>query len=298
MTIRGAIPALITPYDSTGQVSEEMLRRLVEVHIRAGAAGLYLCGGSGEGLLLSTAERKNVAAAVTQQVHGRIPVIVHVGSIRTDEATELAGHAERIGADAIASIPPFFYGMSTEAIYGHYLQIAQNSNLPLFLYNIPSAVHITVTPKMMARFMESSSVVGIKFSSYNLFEMWQMLQLDHGRLNVLAGNDEVFLAALAMGAHGSIGLTHNFMPRLYVDIYDNYCAGRWDTARECQNYANRVISVLLEYPMIPAAKEIMRLKGYDCGNCRGPLEKLTDQETDGLRRALMALSFLEKELGL
>jgi N-acetylneuraminate lyase len=222
MKIQGVLPALLTPYDSEGLVSEEMLRRLVALHIQLGVNGLYLCGGAGEGVLLNVAERKKVAEIVVREARKRIPVIVHVGSVRTEEAAELAAHAEKVGADAVASVPPFFYPCGTEAIHQHYAEIARRCGLPLMLYNIPALTGVTVTPGMMLRFMDIPTVVGIKFSSNDLFQMRQIVELGDGRLNVLSGNDEIFLAALCMGAHGSIGLTLNFMPKLFMDIFNSF----------------------------------------------------------------------------
>ncbi len=298
MKLKGAIPALVTPYNSAGEVSEEMIRRLVELHIGAGANGLYLCGGTGEGVLLRTQERKKVAEVVVSQARGRVPIIVHVGSVSTDEAVELAVHANEAGADAVSSVPPFFYPVSADGIYFHYLRIAESSHLPLIVYNIPALTGVAVTPVMLSKLMEIPGVMGIKFSSYNLFELRQMAGLGGGRLNILSGNDEIFLAALVMGAHGSIGLTHNIMPKLYLDIFERFTSGRWDEARELQSYAVRVVSVLTKYPVIPAAKEIMRLGGYDCGHCRRPLESLSDTQIVNLRQELAQLGFFEKKLGL
>jgi N-acetylneuraminate lyase len=298
MKFEGAIPALFTPYDPAGEVSEDMLRRLVEVYIRAGVNGLYLCGGAGEGVVLKTAERKKVVEAVVGQVRGRLPVIVHVGSVSTDEAVELAAHARKAGADAVASVPPFFYPVSPDGVYFHYLRIAEASHLPLIVYNIPALTGVTVTPSMLSHLMNIPSVMGIKFSSYNLFELGQIALMDGGRLNILSGNDEVFLAALAMGAHGSIGLTHNFMPKLYIEIFEKFKSGRCIEARELQSFAVRVVNLLSKFPVIPAAKEIMRLSGYDCGGCRRPLEPLTEAMSLDLHRQLTELNFFEKKLGL
>ena len=298
MKLKGAIPALVTPYNAAGEVCEEMLRRLVEFYVGVGMNGLYLCGGTGEGVLLKTWERKKVVEVVVDQCRGRIPIVAHIGCVSTDEAAELAGHAGKVGADAVSAVPPFFYHVTPDGIYGHYLRIAESTKLPLIVYNIPALTGVTVTPAILAKLMEIPSVTGIKFSSYNLFELGQMAALDGGRMNILSGNDEIFLAALSMGAQGSIGLTHNFMPRLYLDIYEKFASGRLAEARELQNYVVRVISVLVKYPVIPAAKEIMRFSGYDCGDCRRPLEPLSAVQKTSLREELTQLGFFEKKLGL
>jgi N-acetylneuraminate lyase len=297
MKLEGVMTALVTPYAKDGTVSEEMLRQLVEAHIKAGVHGLYLCGGGGEGILLSTEERKKVAEVVVSQVRRRIPVIVHVGATSTDCAAHLACHAKQVEADVVASVPPFYYRVSLDGIIMHYRKIAESSRLPLMLYNIPSAVGYVITPGNMKALIKIPEVTGMKFASEDLFSMRQILELDHGRLSVLSGCDEVFLAALAMGAHGSIGLTHNFMPKVYVDIYLHYRNGDIGKARELQYFASRVVSVLIRYPVIPASKAIVGFQGLDCGPCRGPLERLTEQQTQGLHDDLAKMGFFEKALG-
>jgi len=294
----GILPALMTPFDPTGKVSEEMLCRMVSHYVGIGVNGLYVCGGTGEGVLLTVAERKHVAEIVVREACHRVPVIIHVGAVSTQDAVELAAHAERTGAEAVASVPPFFYRGSTEAIFQHYAAIAGRCGLPLLLYNIPTLTGVTVTPHMMTRFMEIPTVIGMKFSSSDLFQMYQILELDHGRLNVLSGIDEIFLAALAMGSHGSIGLTLNFMPKLFAQIFRAFCSGQIEEAQRAQFLACQFIGVLVRYPVISAAKEIMRWKDFDCGQARGPLEILTEEQKSGLRSDLEALHFFERDLGL
>lgn len=298
MRFTGILPALMTPFDPTGKVSEEMLCRMVSHYVGIGVNGLYVCGGTGEGVLLTVAERKHVAEIVVREACHRVPVIIHVGAVSTQDAVELAAHAERTGAEAVASVPPFFYRASTEAIFQHYAAIAGQCGLPLLLYNIPTLTGVTVTPHMMTRFMEIPTVIGMKFSSSDLFQMYQILELDHGRLNVLSGIDEIFLAALAMGSHGSIGLTLNFMPKLFAQIFRAFCSGQIEEAQRAQFLACQFIGVLVRYPVISAAKEIMRWKGFDCGQARGPLEILTEEQKSGLRSDLEALHFFERDLGL
>ena len=258
MKLHGVMPALITPFDSDNQVSEPMLRRLVDHYARIGMHGLYVCGGTGEGILLTVEERKRVTEIVVDEARGRLAVIAHVGAVGAADAAELAAHAGPAGADAISSVPPFYYRVSTEAIFQHYSAIAERSSLPFLLYNMPASTGVTVTPEMMKRFMDIPTVAGMKFSSYNLFQMRQILELEPGRMTVFSGNDEVFLAALAMGAQGAIGLTLNFMPKLFLDTYSHFQAGRVEAAQQSQFLANRVIGVILQYNSLSAGKEVMR----------------------------------------
>jgi len=275
-----------------------MLGRLVDVYVKLGTPGLYLCGAAGEGVLLSLEERKHIVDVVTKAARKRLKIIVHVGAIRTEDAVELGAHAETADADAIASVPPFFYSCGVEAIYQHYAAIAERCKLPLLLYNIPSLTGVTVTPQMMARLLEIPTVVGMKFSSNELYQMRQIIELRKEGVNVLSGNDEIFLPALVMGAHGGIGLTLNFMPKLFMDILNSFRSGQIEKAQKTQFQANRIIGVLTQFSVIPAAKEIMRLKGFDCGSARGPLEKLTNEQKANLNEGLRTVGFFELDAGI
>ncbi|MFN0166536.1 MAG: dihydrodipicolinate synthase family protein [Bryobacteraceae bacterium] len=295
----GIIPALVTPFDARGQLDENMLRRLAEQFVGLGVQGLYLCGGTGEGVVLEAEERKRIATAVIDQVKGRVPVIVHVGSVSTPQSVDLAAHAASVKADAIASVPPFYYGVSRDGIGRHYAAIAATSRLPLIIYNIPGAVNVTVTPAMAADYVQAiPTLAGIKFSSYNLFEMWGMLQLQEGRFTVLSGNDEILISSLAMGAHGGVGLTYNLMPGLYLELYRRFGAGDLGRAREMQGYANQVISILLRHPVLGSAKLMLKWKGYDCGLARGPIDNPTEAQQQSLRTELEKIGFFQKDFGL
>jgi N-acetylneuraminate lyase len=298
MDFTGVTPALLTPYDSNNKVSEDTLCRLMARYLEIGVNGLYLCGTAGEGVLQTVGERKRIVELAVKETAGKLRIIVHVGAVSTEDAAELAAHAEKVGADAISSIPPFFYRCDTEAIFQHYSAIARRCRLPFLFYNIPSLTGVTVTPKMMARLMDIPTCIGMKFSSNDLYQMRQIIELDSKRLQVVSGHDEVFLPALVMGARAGIGLTPNFMPKLFMEIFACFRAGKLDRAQDAQFLANRIISVVTQYNPIPATKEIMRWKGYDCGVARLPLSSLSGEQKRSLRDQLEALEFFNLELGL
>ncbi|HIQ06011.1 MAG TPA: dihydrodipicolinate synthase family protein, partial [Anaerolineae bacterium] len=154
LTLRGVMPALLTPFDERGAVNEPVARELVDRLVAAGVNGFYVCGGTGEGLLLTPAERKRMAEIVVDQVAGRVPVVIHVGAIDTATAVDLAAHARAIGADAVSAIPPFYYALDVAAIKEHYRLIGEAARLPLYIYNIPDATGVAVTPEMLVEFMQ------------------------------------------------------------------------------------------------------------------------------------------------
>lgn len=295
--IRGILPALITPMNDDGSVVQyEALAQLVEQQIRHGVSGFFVCGGSGEGLLLRPAERRQVLSAVIAQAAGRVKVIAHIGAIDTATAAELAGEAAELGADAISAVPPIYFRVDDEALVTHYRLIATAApTTPLYPYQIPSATGVEINARLMEQLLAIPTLAGIKYSSYNLFDMRNIIELAPDRLNVLSGFDEVCLAALAMGAHGAIGSTYNLLPATFSALYRAMAAGRLDEARELQFRANRVIKALLATPLIAAIKVVLAAQGIPCGAPRRPQRPLTPAERTQVLAAVEASELADLE---
>jgi N-acetylneuraminate lyase len=284
----GVWPAMLTPFDRHGEVDLPATDRLVEYLLGEGAQGFYVCGSTGEGLLMNVQERAAVAERVVRRVRGRVPVMVHVGAIPTRDAVALARHAREVGADAVAAIPPTFFGYSFNAIKTHYRLIAEAADIPTFAYNIPHASGVNLTPAMFAEMgREIPNLVGMKFTSHNFFEMRQIMEIPG--MTVLSGPDEMFLPALSMGIEAAIGSTYNIMTAHFVALYNAFKAGRLAEAQELQLVANRVIKVFLAYP--GSLKVMMRWQGVPVGEPRRPLEPLPAEREDALRADLMAIGY-------
>jgi len=284
-------PALVTPLTADDHINIEVTRRLVDDLIAAGVHGFYVCGGTGEGILLSTDSRKLMAETVLAQAKGRVPVIVHVGAAATADAMELAAHAQRLGADAVAAIPPFYYGVGFQAIKEHYQLIASASELPLYLYYIPGSTGVTLTAAQMWELCQIPKVAGFKYSAYDLYTLERILDLGKGRLNVFSGPDEIFASCLEVGVDGAIGSTYNFLPRHFIRLYEAARAGDWARVRELQTQGNRVIEVYLKHGGLATIKDIMAMQGYDCGHCRRPVGQLSPAQVAALRSDLEAVGF-------
>lgn len=287
----GVWPALVTPLTAHDRIDVSTTRRLVDHLVEAGIGGLYVCGGTGEGILLPLAERRQMAEAAIEQVNGRVPVIVHVGAAATADAIALAAHAARSGADGVASIPPFYYNVGFQAIEEHYALIAGASSLPLYLYYIPGSTGVTVTAEQMWALCQIPNVRGFKYTSFDMHLLEQVLSLAGGTINVFSGPDELFAPMLMVGVDGAIGTTYNVLPGHFVRLYQAFRRGEVETARRLQSQANRVIDAFLKHGGLPAVKEMMRLIGFDCGYCRRPFRRLSEDEVAALRAELDEVGF-------
>ncbi len=287
----GVWPALVTPLTEDDHIDVAVTRLLVDHLIDSGIGGLYVCGGTGEGILLPPAERKLMAETTLEQANGRVPVIIHVGATATADALALAAHAEDVGADGVAAVPPFYYKVGFLGIREHYELIAGASSLPFYLYYIPSTTGVTLTAEQMWELCQIPNVAGFKYSAFDMYLLEQILSLGGGTLNVFSGPDQLFAPMLTVGVDGAIGTTYNLLPRHFVAIYEAFQAGDIDRARGLQSQANRVIDAFIKHGGLPAAKEMMRMLGFDCGYCRRPFRRLSADEVAALRADLDAIGF-------
>lgn len=277
--IRGIYPALLTPMDEQGEIQFDELGRLVNWLFDQGVHGLYVGGTSGEGLLLEPHEREAVVERVIATSRGRGQVMVHVGAIGTAEAIQLAKHAERAGADAIAAVPPFAFGRNLAGIQAHYRAISGACKLPLYLYNIPSLTAVNLRADDIATLLNLPTVRGLKFSDYDLFEEFRIISLDP-KLSVLHGSDETLLYALMVGAVGGVGLLYNMMPRAFLDIFKAFSEGRWQEANQLQLAVSRFTSEFLRLSAgnaVGLAKGVMGGLGFNCGPARPPNPPLPEE---------------------
>ena len=285
--------ALITPMCADESVNYDALEKIVDRQIAEGAEGFYCCGSSGEALLLSTEERRKVLEHVLAAAGGRVPVISHVGTIRTRDVIELAAHAMEAGAMAVSMIPPYYYRFSMDEIIGYYEDVLQAlPGTPVIVYNIPQFTGIEFSKQNAGRLLSNPGVVGIKHTSSNLYSLERMGQAypDKALIN---GFDEQFLAALTMGATATIGTTVNLFAPLFHRVRKAAAEGKLAEAQQWQRAINRRIEETVRIGIFPAMKYGWTLRGIDCGSCRAPFRPL-DKAARKAMEALMNLP-LEKE---
>lgn len=275
--LHGIYPALITPFDKSGAVNPTVVKELVDWQLDVGVDGFYVCGGTGEGLLLSPQERKAMLEATVHAASGRGKVISHVTALDTDTTIDLAKHAEANGAAAVSVLPPIYYKVDSPGLMEHYRLIASATQLPLFVYHIPTLTGQTLSVDEMRQLLEIPNIRGLKFSDYDHFTM-RRIRLLRDDLIVYSGNDEVLLSALNLGADGGIGLTYNFMPQVFVGIYQAFRADDLHRARELQWKAFEMIDTVVQVHLMGAAKAALQHLGFDTGEPRRPLRPLEPEE--------------------
>lgn len=274
----GVYPAMVSCYDGNGNISEEAVIQLTRFFISAGINGIYVGGSTGEGLLQSVEERKSVLEAVVRENNGRVQIIAHIGAMTTEASVELAVHAEAVGVDAISAVPPFYYRFSDRAVKNHWRAIFQAVSLPFIIYHIPSTTGFNLTEKLFKEMLSYPNVAGLKVSTHSSHELQKFKAWGGSDFLVFNGPDGQYLAGRVMGACGGIGATYGAMPELFLRIERCYVNNDMAGAQLWQYRVNEIIADILKLPLYAAIKEIIRLRGVDCGKPRLPLEPLTEEE--------------------
>jgi len=275
----GIIPAFYACYDAEGKINPTAVRELTRWFIDRGVQGLYVGGSSGECIYQSKEERKLVLENVMAEAKGKLTIIAHVACNNTADSQELAAHAESLGVDAIASIPPIYFKLPPHAIAKYWNDISDAApNTDFIIYNIPQLAGVSLTVPLLKEMLKNPRCIGVKNSSMPVqdIQMW----VDEGALT-FNGPDEQLISGLVMGAAGGIGGTYGAMPELYVKLYQLVKSGDLATALEIQNDCCRIIYKLCSghgnmYGMI---KEALRKMGCpDCGSVRAPLAELIESD--------------------
>jgi dihydrodipicolinate synthase/N-acetylneuraminate lyase len=262
--IRGVLLPIITPFDDRVRVDEQVMRQLVDFHINAGVQGLFVLGSTGQGPAMTIEERRQAAAIALDQARSRVPVVIHVGTADTGSTTELAEHAAKHKADAVAIVPPYYYSDHTEyEIVAHYRAVAKAVSLPIFIYENPKYSGISVPPGLAVRMKEQvPALKGIKvaYGQGALLEYVRLLP----DVSVFTGNADLF-GLVPFGLAGMINPPTSFVPELCVELFkalDGKDYGRAADAQKRVDTAARLVGARLrKYGRVPL-QEVFRMRGF------------------------------------
>lgn len=291
----GLVAATLTPMRADGSVNLPAIGPMVELLLRNGISGLYICGSTGEGVSLSTGERKAVTAEFVKAAAGRVPVIAQVGHNSLAEASDLAADAAATGVDIIsATCPSYFKANNNERLAECIEPIAAAAgDKPFYYYHIPSLTGSTVD---IVRFLETGqeripNLVGLKYTDSRLHEFQACQAVCDGAFDIVWGTDEMLLAALATGANAAIGSTYNITAPLSNSIIEAFRSGDIATARAKQLQSVQFIRALLTLPFHAAVKRTFGRFGSELGPVRPPLQNLTAANTAVLDELLDQSAF-------
>ena len=294
--IEGLIAPVFTPMSDNGDVNTEMIPHYAKDLKSKDLAGIFVSGSSGEGMLLTTEERKIITEAWAPYASDEFKFIVHVGTTSYRESQELAAHARDNGAWAISTMGPTFLQPKTvEDLVEFCKQIASSApEIPFYYYHFPMRTGIDIS---MVEFLQKGikvipNLAGIKFTHSNFMEMQQCIALDNGRFDITHGQDATLLCGLAIGVRGAIGTSYNFIPGLYSEIIQSFNDGEIQAARRLQHASVKIFEIIAKYRgAIVAGKAIAKMTGIDCGPCRSPLKSLSSQEYKNLEKELTEVDF-------
>lgn len=284
---KGIFTAQLTPFDKNDKINDAALEKLIKHNIDMGVSGFYVGGSTAEAFHMTADERKYLLEAVRAIAKDKT-IIAHIGTLNQKEAIDLAKHAEKVGADAISSVAPFYYKMTFNEIKDYYFGVADSVNIPMFVYNFPMNTGVTMTIKEFDQFFENDKFLGFKHTSSDFFTL-ERVKAKYPEKIALNGFDEMFLGGIVMGADGGIGSTYNFMANKFVKIIELVKEGKIEEAREIQHDINKVVETLFSIELMPAQKEVLNQLGFDFGNCRKPFRELTTEEKKIVEKEILPL---------
>ena len=256
---RGSATALITPFEN-GKVDLPALRRMVELQIEGGTAAIVTCGTTGEPATMSADEREMVVRETVKAVNGRIPVICGTGSNNTAAVVETERRYRDLGCAAQLVVTPYYNKTTQEGLYAHFMHIAENTKLPIILYNVPGRTNLDLSAKTIGRLAECDRFIALKESSYDLPGVMEKMRAAAGRLTFYSGNDDMVYPMLALGFEGVISVMSNVKPRMMADMVNAWFQGDHERSRDLQlNSLPLIRALFTEVSPIPCKYAMAQL---------------------------------------
>lgn len=279
----GSGVAIVTPFTDTG-VDFEKLGELIEYQIANSTDAIIICGTTGESSTMPDAEHLSCIEFAVKKVNGRVPVIAGAGSNDTKHAIALCQEAERLGADALLTVTPYYNKTTQKGLYLHFKAIAESVKIPLILYNVPSRTNLNINPDTLCKLSEIENIVAVK--ECNFHQIAETMVLCKDSLGVYSGEDGLVVPCLSLGGLGVISVMANIIPKDTHDIVAKYLSGDVEGARKLQLKTTELIKALfIEVSPIPV-KAAMNLMGMNVGACRMPLPDIGESNLVVLKKAM------------
>ncbi len=285
MIFKGTATALITPFTESG-VDFESLNKLLDQQVAGGVDALVILGTTGEPATMSLEEKKSVIEFTVKKLKGKLPIIVGTGANSTKAAIEMSVLAEKMGADALLVVTPYYNKATQKGLVAHYTAIADAVNLPIICYNVPGRTGVNLLPATFAEIAEHKNIAAIKEASGNMEQIEEAIRLSRGKADVYSGDDGITVPVMAMGGIGVISVVSNVAPKFTSEMTSAMLAGDLAKAAEMQLKMLPFVKALFsEVNPIPV-KKAAELKGLCNGILRLPLTEMSAENTEKLARLL------------
>lgn len=294
----GIVCSLVTPFARGERPDLGAFGELLDVQVEKRVHGLFLLGTAGEGVLLTPQERMDTAEFAVERVAGRVPILLHCGAADTVTACRLAEHAQGLGVTAEASVAPYFFSYGPGPVFEHFRRLAEAAPaIGHYVYENPERVGYAVGVETVVRLVrEVPGILGVKDTGDSVARIGRYLAAAEGEIDVYAGNNELVVAALTVGARGAVSAIASAVPELMVEVYERWAAGRLDEALELQRTVIRLQRCIEEMPYLGAIKHLVRRRGLPAGGLRAPQPDVSPEQAAEIDRRLDATPELARWL--
>ena len=288
MIFKGSAVALVTPFDENGNVNFEKIKELVEFQISNGTDAIVACGTTGEASTLNDEEHLAAIKAIVEAVNKRVPVIAGTGGNDTAHSIYMSQEAEKLGADALLVITPYYNKANKSGLRKHFVSIANSVKLPIILYNVPSRTKVNIPPALVADLARNvDNIVALKEACGDLAQVAEVCRLVPEDFAVYSGNDDSILPLLSLGGSGVISVLANICPKETHDLVAKFMEGDLEGSRKLQLDMKPLIDALfIEVNPVPV-KTAINLIGLNAGSLRLPLAEMEEQNLEVLKRELV-----------
>lgn len=276
MELKGCFVAHVTPFNENGEINEEGLRSNINFLIDRGVAGVVPCGTTGESATLSWDEHNRVVDIALDEAKGRVKVIAGAGSNNTSEAVAAAKHAEKMGADAILCITPYYNKPTQEGLYRHFKAVSESVDTPIVLYNVPSRTAVNLLPETVERLCDIDTIVAVKEASGDLVQVSEIHRRCGNRIQILSGDDALTLPMLTLGASGVVSVSANIIPDRMTAMLNAFFEKNMDKALEIHEEMLAVANTMFIETNPIVIKAAMNHLGLAAGGMRMPLVDITE----------------------
>lgn len=287
----GVGTAIATPMNADGSINFDEFGRMLEFQVSGGADAIVVCGTTGEASTMPDEEHLECISYAVKKINGRIPVIAGTGSNDTAHAVSLSKQAEKLGADALLQVTPYYNKTSQRGLVKHFTAVADSVNIPIVLYNVPSRTGLNISIDAYKELAKHPNIVATKEASGNFTLVAEIAA--YTDLDIYSGNDDQVMPVMSLGGKGVISVTSNLMPKEKHDEVELYLAGKQAEALAIQQ---RILAfekaLFMDVNPIPV-KAALNIMGFNAGECRLPLASMTEEMVEKLRSTMLPLGLVE-----